>query len=281
MKRHYHYLVAGLPDIAFDDKKVPVKLNELKDYLVDHLHEDDWRLIQLLFYSYDNDNVLKKLDNDEDGINFLSNLGNEDLEVLFQAVKEDSTQDLSQEIPTYLIDFVRAFKSDAPLIDGKNWDVQLSELFYEYAIDTKNEFVANYFAFERDLNNIGTAIQCRKFDIEIEPELIGNSEINQKLSKSSVRDFGLTDQVPYLEEILKAYEETDILEKEKKLDIIRWKYAEEEVFFHYFTIEAIFTFMMKMTIVERWMNLDKQTGLELLNELITSLEQSYSIPAEI
>ena len=56
-KRNYHYLVAGLPDIIPDQKKVSLTIIDFRQELEYHLHADDFSLIKLLFLPYDNTNL--------------------------------------------------------------------------------------------------------------------------------------------------------------------------------------------------------------------------------
>jgi hypothetical protein len=280
MSRQYHYLVAGLPDIFIDDKKLSFNSHEFRDLLVDVLPVDHVNIIKLLFWRLDNLNVLAKLEKKENITGILGNLDEQEIDNLLNAVKEDSFSEKTLGIPEYFGKFIEAFKEDTPVIAGKRWDVQLSELFYEYALSVSNDFVTKWFRFERDLNNLLTASKCKKYNVPIDGQLIGSGELVDKLSRSSSKDFGLDNEFPFLDQILKALDENDFLEQEKKFDRIKWDYLNEEVFFHYFTIEKIFAFLVQLTIVERWLSLDKETGQELFNELINNLEASYEFPEE-
>ncbi|NQU86883.1 MAG: DUF2764 family protein, partial [Mariniphaga sp.] len=69
-------------------------------------------------------------------------------------------------------------------------------------------------------------------------------------------------------------------EKEKAIDKILWAYLDEQTFFHYFTVEKILSYIIKLSIIERWMKLDAETGKALLNKLIEELKLSYTFPEE-
>ena len=72
----------------------------------------------------------------------------------------------------------------------------------------------------------------------------------------------------------------DISEKEKAFDNIKWKFLDEHTFFNYFTIEKILSFVIKLNIVERWIELDNETGKALFNRLINDIKMSYKFPEE-
>ncbi len=281
MRRQHYFLVSGLPDIFFDDKKISVSLNEFRNYLQEYLTEQEMKLIRLYYWRFDNTNILNRLENNEEKHNTLGNLDTNELDELFSAVKDDSFESLSFEIPDYIIEFIEAFKTETPIYTNKSWELQFSELYFEYFTGIENKFISGWYKFEQNLGNILTAINCRKADIAIENQLIGSGDLNDKLLKSSARDFGVdNDDLINADAVFKALEIEDLMEQEKKLDTIRWELLDESSFFHYFSLEKLFVFLIKLSIVERWMSLDKIKGLELFKELLNSLETSFEFPAE-
>lgn len=280
MSRQYHYLVAGFPDLLFDDTKLEIDLSMFKEQLIENLHPADFEIIKSFYHRYDNENLLKLIKNSEAIIDKNGLLTSLDWENAFNATKDGSISEGVSGIPVYISSFLDAHREDKPLFEAKSWELQLSELFYQNATSNENTFISNWFKFERDLQNIVTAWQCRKHDISVENQLIGSGEIIEKLSRSNSRDFGLDNDMPLLDQIIKALEEEDLKEFEKKIDRLKWDYLDDTVFFHYFTIEKIFSFLIKISIVERWLSLDKQTGQELFNELLSNMETSYVFPEE-
>lgn len=279
MPRQYHYLVAGLPDLMQDDQKIPMSTVQFRELLQGNMPENEFALIRSFFWRYDNQNLMARLQNPESDVDPLGNLSSADLDELLAAVKEGSFSG-SSVLPQYLATFISAYTNDTSLIENKRWELQLSELYYEHLVSEANDFVRNWYMFERDLSNILTAFNCRNHEIPVENQIIGKNELSEKLVKSNARDFGIDKDFPRIEQILKALDETDLLEQEKLIDRIKWEYLDEAVFFYYFTIERLFSFLIKLSIVERWMVLDKPTGQQLFNELINNLESSYAFPDE-
>ena len=62
------------------------------------------------------------------------------------------------------------------------------------------------------------------------------------------------------------------MEKERKIDAIRWNQAEELSTFDYFDINALLAYLVKVNIVARWTRLDDKQGREMLRRLMTSLD---------
>lgn len=280
MSRQYHYLVAGLPDILFEDKKPQINLQEFREYLEEHLDVEEMLLIKLLFWKFDNQNILGRLQNPEAEMNPLGNLSSDEIDELISAQKTGSLDSLGFYVPEYLIQFIEAFKASEDLISGKPWDLQLSELYFKHVDTCTNQYIKDWFNYEKDLGNLLTAHNCRSNEIPVEKHLIGSGELVEKLVKSGARDFGITDEIEGVEKILKALDENDLLEQEKKIDVMKWELLDESSFFFYFTIERLFVFLIKLSIADRWLKLDKETGLKLFKELLNSLETSYEFPAE-
>ena len=79
---------------------------------------------------------------------------------------------------------------------------------------------------------------------------------------------------------MKISEITELVEREKKLDTLRWNWMEDATFFDYFTIERIFAFLLKLEMIERWISLDKEIGNELFRKMIQDLKNEVQIPEE-
>ncbi len=271
-KREYHCLVAGLPALFFDATRLATSIAELKAQLADDLHPSDYQLIRNFFLQYDNRNIFNILKGDASLFDTLGNYSLEQIEETIALLKDEDTDILSLDFPVYLSKFIRAYKSDIPLFIDMSWENQLIRLYYEHLLSVNN--------FELDLTNIITALNCRKHGLDIKNELIGEREININLIKSNARDFGISNEFPFLEEILRAADETDIMERERKFDLIKWKFLDDRVFFYYFTLEFVFAFIIKLDIISRWLKLDKETGEKMFRELIASVKTSYKFPEE-
>ncbi|MFO7656925.1 MAG: DUF2764 family protein [Bacteroidales bacterium] len=280
MRKEYHYLVAGLPDLFFDASKLNFSVSEFKNYLHDELEEDDYRLIESYFWRYDNQNLLDLLNHKEDGFIKSGNLNREDFEMILDLAKDDSLRDYERNIPDYFGWFIQMFKADSSVNHEKSNENRLTDRYYDYLLQTDNRFFREWYEFELNLNNLMTAAYCKKFEIPVEPQLIGSGEINEKLIKSNARDFGIGNEFPKIDHILRAIEETDLLEKEKKIDLIKWELLDERTFFHYFTVEKVFAYALKTDMIERWIKLDKKTGEELFNKLLGDLEGSRNLSEE-
>jgi len=63
------------------------------------------------------------------------------------------------------------------------------------------------------------------------------------------------------------------LEVERLLDVLRWNKLDELCFGHYFDIEFLFIYAQKLLILKRWDTIHSANKQQLLNNLITVVEQ--------
>ena len=61
MKKNYYYLIAGLPELSLDDSKLGITVREFRELYYPDLSDDDRALLDLIYLSYDNANLLALL----------------------------------------------------------------------------------------------------------------------------------------------------------------------------------------------------------------------------
>jgi len=271
MARNYYCLVAGLPDIVIDQNKLSFTLSEFKDELTESLHPDDYKMVELLFLPYDNQNLMNLLNKQDIPIN---KLGKYSLDELEENIKEPEI------LEPYLIQYIEDFKSDSGLTAKTDPEKLMTQLYYDFGSNIRNGFLKEWFSFDQTLRNILTAYNCRKYDLPVENELIGEDDIVDSLKKSRARDFGIGGEVPYVEKVISILENKNLLDREKGLDQLRWNFVDEQTVFNYFTAEVIFGYVIKLMIIERWLKLDVDTGREFFEKLLEDLKTSFEFPIE-
>ncbi|MDR2586474.1 MAG: DUF2764 domain-containing protein, partial [Prevotellaceae bacterium] len=83
---------------------------------------------------------------------------------------------------------------------------------------------------------------------------------------------GIKNQSDLSTRLFAVLETENILEREQKFDRIRWEYANEICTYHYFDIDKVLCFWLKVSIIERWMRLDKATGQALFKDLVQEIK---------
>lgn len=273
----YYCLVAGLPDISLDDGKLSYSVSDFKAELYPDLSAQDRKLIDLFYLKFDNTAILKLLKNKDTVIEDKGNFSAEELLQLIEAVREGDTPD--KKYPSYLVNFVSQYLqlSQDELYRA---DDLLAALYYSYGMSSNNAFIASWFEFNLNLNNILAVLAARKYKLEVSSVIVGATSICEQLRTSNARDFGLNETLEYFEALQRIADIEELVEREKKVDMLKWKWLEDESFFHYFTIERIFVFLMQLEMIERWISLDKEKGNELFRKMIQDLKNEVQIPEE-
>lgn len=273
----YYCLVASLPDISLDDGKLSYSVSDFKAELYPDLSAQDRKLIDLFYLKFDNTAILKLLKNKDAVIEDKGNFSAEELLQLIEAVREGDTPD--KKYPSYLVNFVSQYLqlSQDELYRA---DDLLAALYYSYGMSSNNAFIASWFEFNLNLNNILAALAARKYKMEVSSVIVGATSICEQLRTSNARDFGLNETLEYFEALQRIADIEELVEREKKVDMLKWKWLEDESFFHYFTIERIFVFLMQLEMIERWISLDKEKGNELFRKMIQDLKNEVQIPEE-
>lgn len=278
MSSKYYYLVASLPELTLEDSKLSYSVADFKTEIYPGLSASDKKLIDLFYLKFDNANVLKLLKDKEAVIDTRGNFSSEVLSEYISVIKEGGEVN-PKDFPAYLSNFLSDY-FHAQAEDAIRWEDRLATLYYDYAMACGNDFVSSWFEFNLTINNILVALTARKFKWDVASNIVGETEIAEALRTSNARDFGLTGEVDYFDQLLKIQETTELLEREKKLDALRWDWIDEAIFFDYFTVERIFAFLLKLEMIERWISLDKETGSRLFRSMIESLKNEVRIPAE-
>jgi hypothetical protein len=123
------------------------------------------------------------------------------------------------------------------------------------------------------LRNIAAAIAAREAGRVVADVVVGDGDIVEQLKRSSAADFGLRGELPYVDSVISAVsDEKNIVEKERKIDAIRWAEAESITVFDFFNINFILSYLVKVNIVARWTLLSPEVGRDMLNRLIKELD---------
>ena len=242
------------------------------------MSDKDRKLIDLFYLKFDNANVLKLLKDKDATIDPRGNYSAEELAEFISSLKEGD-EIVDAMFPSYLSTFISEYFNATAEDDFLHED-RLAALYYEYAMKCKNKFVSSWFAFNLTMNNILVALTARKFKMDIAPLIVGDTEVCEALRTSGARDFGLTGEVDFLDQLVKISETEELVEREKKIDQLRWNWMEEATFFNYFTVERLFVFLLQLEMIERWISLDKEKGNQLFRSIIATLKDEVQIPAE-
>ena len=308
----YYYLVAGLPNLALEGGKPPYTVAGFKEELANHLSKDDMRLLEFLFLKEDNRNLLNQLQRPEFEPETKGKVTVDELNVLINGlqqeiddtrarikiveernrIKEEHADDFelppmpalpprvkpfrnkNKQMPPYFATFTKSYLESVGSEEETviPWEDRLSSLYYEYAMKRPNAFLASWCELNLNINNIFTALTCRKYKLDRADYIVGDTKTADKLRTSTARDFDLGDGLEYLPDVIRIAEETDWLQREWKTDVLKWGWLDEQLLVKVFDIESVMTYMLKIEMLERWANYDKATGEKVFRQTVGDIK---------
>jgi hypothetical protein len=269
----YYALISGLPDISLDDTKSLYTVKLFKEELDGILSNSDKKLINSLFLKYDNDNLLTYLKDKDAIFNPNGNISHEEMADIVLEIREVEKPS-NKKTPSYFIEFVVDYYSGTDALNKLFWEDQLSSLYYDYLFNSTNIFIKKWSELNLNINNILIALACRKNGIAHAPYIIGNNEVANTIRTSNARDFGISEIFEQYDEVKRIDEETNILEKERRIDQLKWNWIDEENFFKYFSVEKVIGFLLKLQMLERWISLDELSGKQIFVNLVGNLKKN-------
>ena len=275
---NYYCLVTGLPELSLEDGKLSYTVANFKTEIYPELSKADKKLVDLFYFKFDNRNLLTLLKDKEASVDTsLGNYSADELLSVIASIKEETAPD--KKFPAYFYEFAELYLNTP---DEERWGLEdkLHGFYYNHAMKSGNPFVSAWFELNLDVNNILAAMTARKYKMDVTKVPVGENLVAEALRSSNARDFGLADDLEYFEQLVRINDTVDLVEREKKIDLLKWNWMEDNTFFNYFTIEKIFVFLMKLEMIERWVSLDKEKGNELFRQLIDQLKDEVQIPQE-
>jgi hypothetical protein len=271
-KRHYYYLVAGLTDLVFDSGKGYPDLNEFVKELENNLHSSDFNIVSLLFLPYDNDNLIAFLEGKTDKWNPLGKYSVNDFEeerkVMQSIVRRKDV------IPPYMVAVMNQRTGEEQAIDRVSTWKKLSEGYLEMALKSGSKFMKKWISFDRDVRNIFALINAKELNLNATRYIAGNDQFAQELIAifNSGKDFVIPQEPDYAPTIFRIATENGFMERERKIDLERWNFIDNNTFFEYFTLDLILGYLLKYMIVLRWKQLEPETGKMMLRKLTDQME---------
>lgn len=275
----YYCLVSGLVEYALEADHKGFNARGIREDIQAQVAKQDAGAVALLYAFYDVENVIAHLAAKES----FNALGEYTAQEIAHALDPQSDQESElRPLPEWITHTISNFHTQA---GGENPDQEQSEegntcttleaalwgAFYGECARSRCTFVREWFDFDMTVRNLCAAFTARAKGLPVAEQLVGWGEVVQALRESSAADFGLRNEIEYIEGIVALLEMKNILEKEHRLDLIRWAKADELTTFNYFDINTILAYLVKINIIHRWVSLDRQAGEKMLKQLLREL----------
>ncbi len=276
---NYYCMMAGLPDIDLSDAKSGVSFEDLREQCDEALSSADAKLLSDYFYlCQDCKNLVRFLKDPDAGIDILGNYSLDQLKDLVTSATELNFN--VHRFPAFMSVFAREYRynKDKP---GYFPDDELMYQFFNFAIKTcSNKFIREWYQLNLDITNILTAMLARKYGWNVSDCIKGTGEVQDMIRENKTKDFDLSHEYEYVKQLMNIADEEDPVKKEKMIDVFRWTWLDENTFFNPFSLEAVFAYLCKLEMQNRWMKLDVDEGKEALRQIIENLRGEAKVPEE-
>ncbi|MDR1500403.1 MAG: DUF2764 domain-containing protein [Tannerellaceae bacterium] len=276
----YYYLISGLPNISFDDSKLPYTVTGFKDELVGYLSATDSRLLNIFNLKFDSDNLLEQIQHPDYDPDTRGSITYEEFSDLIRGIKSEKEEEIpfknkNKRLPPYFETFARVMidaieKEEKPPVPFEDF---LAALYYAHAMKSDNAFVAGWFEFNLNVRNILIALTCRKHRLDKAAYVVGESDTARAIRSSNARDFDLGDHLEYLPSVMRIADESDLMLRERKVDLLKWEWLEEATAHRTFDVESVLVYLLKLEMMERWAKLDKAAGERSFRQLVGAMKK--------
>jgi len=269
-------MMAGLPDISLD-RPMSLSFPDIREEMDMSLSEGDKRLIFYFFLENDCKNLVKLLKNPDAEINPDCNYTMEQYRDMITSAREMNFN--VHRYPSFMSEFARNFNYNK---DIKGWFAEdaMQLAFLEYAKECPNKMISQWYDLQLNINNVLTAMIARKEGWTVADYIQGDNDVTEMIRNNNTKDFDLSLQYDYVKDLMQIVDTDDPVLKEKKIDAFKWNWLEEQTFFDIFSIEAVFAYLCKMEMLNRWEKLDPEKGQETFKQIIENLRSEARVPEE-
>lgn len=274
--KNYYCLVAGLREYTLDTDTKGFDAREIIDEIQEELSGADLKAVRLLYGYYDCENIIA-LRAGREAYNPLGNLTREELEAEL-ADPQTLPSRMARVIKAYAV----AEQQDGDVAENEwvkgvnleqSFERSLFEAYYAECALSSSRFLREWASFDRTLRNIAAVTVARSAGRPAASVTVGGGEVVEQLQRSSAADFGLRGELSYIDAVIAAVnDEQNMVEKEHKIDLVRWEQASEMAASDYFNINAILSYLVKINIVARWSLLDPKRGRAMLDRIMADLD---------
>ena len=275
---NYYCMIAGLPDIDLQDTKPGMSIEDMREQCEEQLTPLDKKLLFYFFLHFDCVNLVRLLKDSEAEIDQWGNFTLEQLRDLITSATELNFN--VHRYPAFMSIFARefAFNKDKA---GYFPEDEMAYQFLDYAIKTcPNRMMRRWYKLNLDITNILTAMLARSQGWSVGDFIKGEGEVQEMIRENKTKDFNLGLEFDYIPQLMKIVDEEDPVRKEKMIDAFKWVWLDERTFFEPFSMDAVFAYLCKLEMQERWARLDVEQGKETFQKIINDLRSEAKVPEE-
>jgi len=269
--KHYYYFIASLPDLKWEGEA---------PYPITAFFEENETALSPLSENINDIILLNDLKNMHGYIktqcaDYITGSSKRSREALDAEFYEPSLFDKEtmreflvepDELPEFIISFLTENKECAERYTNID---SLYAAYYDYLGEKDSYFFKEYSLFESSLRKVIAAFRARSQELDMETCIPGSDEITDTIfANRTASDFGLKNIFPYIGELVEVFKE-DTLNREKKLDRIRFSFLENFTGEDPFKEDCVFAYIFQLLLLERWRMMDREKGKQIVSNIVT------------
>lgn len=258
----YFYLISSLPNFSIGMDAQQIDFEKTFDLIQRNLTPEDNHLFHYLIYPNDIRNLLSVLFHEYHQLPLLS----------FKKVSVFSKEEINDyrffknNFPDFLNDFLVENESRFPTMTMQEMEAKLMAKFYEEVASLNHSFITEYFHFREKLKNLGAAFNNAAFKFLSSPFIKDAERLIGQIGPNSAPTATLTKDYPYVEGFIKVLSVGEPKKIENFIDRILWTFLEEKNK-GFFSNEEVFTYALKLQMVQRWSLLNPEEGTKRFKKL--------------
>jgi hypothetical protein len=268
MVARYYYLIASLPELDLRESHLPWSLGEFKVMVESFLTPEDKRLWQLLFFASDILNAPRVLLGEPAAWREEANYTEEDW--LFYV-------EFPGESDPYFRDVFSIAAENKASESGPALLKLMTASYMRSCFSVSNAFLRRWFNFEFTLRNLMIWLNCHKFKLNPELEILGEYDAASFLRKNKPGEADLSSWDYRYREAVAQYDNPNLALREYIIDEMKWRFLEELEADYSFQVENLLAYAIRIQITERNNKRFEEKGRQKLEAMIEHM-RSDAIP---
>lgn len=261
----YYFLTSLLPELQIGH--IPtLGFSSLMELLETDLTKEDFQLVKHFLHIIDYDNLRSLWNGDP-----IDKRGNFTKEELERALLEGEWPN-GKEFPDYLLDFLQKYPNNKERVQHFFW---LISRFLDDQIVHHTDFFREYYIFEKQWRLVMVGFRAKKYGKDISYELQYEDPydpiVAQILAQKDTQGFEPPFEYRDLKPIFDEYADNP-LELHKALLEYQFRQIVELTGNEIFSIDRILGYLARLLLVESWLVLDVQKGINVVDEMVEKIQ---------
>lgn len=252
----YYFLGTLLPDLNIDQKP-DIGFAEFEQLLHDNLSNTDLAKVKTVRHFFDINNLHSYIKGEP-----LDPTGNLDANEIEEALITQSI------LPSYVFDFFNKYENKESRLTHLP---QLFAQFFQNEIPKASGAFKQFLVMERELRLILVAFRSKKLGRDLIKELQYEDPedefVAQIIAQKDAPEYEFPEKYQDFKTLLeKTY--NDPIAFQKAFCEYRFQKIDELIGLDLFSMDRILAYMIKLIMIEKWLHLDKQKGLEIVDTIL-------------